>query len=418
MVRRRLGRVAGVLLIAVAVTGCAVVHRHDVLPDVTLGEASFYPTLQAYADAPIVGGNRVDLLLNGVEIFPAMLEAIRSARASINYAQYFFEDGLVARDLAEALAERCRAGIAVNVLLDGVGTLSMPREYEQLMKRSGCHVATYRPVRPWLFHRANKRNHRRLLIVDGQIGFTGGSGVSRKWMGDGRTKNHWRDTDVRIEGSAVEWLQAAFAENWLETTGIAIGGPEHFPGPHGRPGGVDVQVVRSSPRGGSSAMYSTLLIALGSAKRSIRITNPYLLLDERLTTVLLERAQENVSVEVLVPGAIDHNFVREASRASWGRMLEGGIRLYQYAPALLHAKTIVIDSTWTTIGSTNLDPRSLAVNEELNVIVYDRAVARKMDAIFAEDVARSKPVTLEAWKRRGIKARLFETLVAPLRQAL
>jgi cardiolipin synthase len=418
MARGRFRRLAGAVLVAAAVTGCAVVERHDVLPDITLGEASFYPTLQAYADAPIVGGNRVDLLLNGVEIFPAMIEAVRAARSSVNYATYFFEDGLVARDLVDALAERCRAGVAVNVLLDGVGTLSMPREYWHQLKQSGCHVATYRPVRPWLFHRANKRNHRRLLIVDGQIGITGGSGVSRKWMGDGRTKDHWRDTDIRIEGAAVEWLQAAFAENWLETTGVAIGGPKHFPGPNGRVGGVDVQVVRSSPRGGSSAMYSTFLIALGSAKRSIRITNPYLLLDERLTTVLLERAQANVSVEVLVPGSIDHNFVREASRASWGRMLEGGIRLYQYQPALLHAKTIVIDSTWTTIGSTNLDPRSLAVNEEVNVIVYDRRVARRMEAIFAEDVALSTPVTLDQWKRRGIKSRLFETLVAPLRQAL
>src|SRR6185503_9881879 len=285
--------------------------RHDVLPDVTLGEPSFYPTLQAYADAPIVPGNRVDILLNGVEIFPAMLDAVRAARHSINYAQYFFEDGLVARDLAEALAERCRAGLAVNVLLDGVGTLSMPREYEQLMRRSGCHVATYRPVRPWLFHRANKRNHRRILVVDGQVGFTGGSGVSRKWMGDGRTKDHWRDTDVRVEGPAVEWLQAAFAENWLESTGIVIGGPQQFPGPNSPHGAVALQVVRSSPQAGASSMYSTLLLALASAKRSIRITNPYLLLDEKFTTVLLERAQANVSVEVLVPGSIDHNFVRE-----------------------------------------------------------------------------------------------------------
>jgi cardiolipin synthase len=411
-------KVLAAAALTLALAGCAVVHRHDVLPDVTLGEPSFYPTLQAYAEAPIVGGNRVDVLLNGVEIFPAMLDAVRGAKTSINYAQYFFEDGLVARDLAEALAERCRAGLAVNVLLDGVGSLSMPREYWELMKVSGCHAATYRPVRPWLFHRANKRNHRRILVVDGHIGFTGGSGMSRKWMGDGRTKDHWRDTDVRVEGPAVEWLQAAFAESWLETTGVAIGGEQHFPSPDGQPGRVPVQVVRSSPQGGASAMYSTFLIALSSAKRSIRITNPYLLLDDRFTTVLLERARANVTVEILVPGAIDHNFVREASRASWGRLLEGGVRLYQYMPALLHAKTIVIDSAWTTIGSANLDPRSLAVNEEVNVVIYDRDVARRMEAIFAEDVAHSKAVTLEDWKRRGIRARLFEVLVAPLRQAL
>jgi cardiolipin synthase len=237
-------------------------------------------------------------------------------------------------------------------------------------------------------------------------------------MGDGRTKDHWRDTDVRVEGPAVEWLQAAFAENWLETTGVAIGGPLQFPSPNGAVGRVAVQVVRSSPEGGASAMYSTFLIALASAKRSIRITNPYLLLDGKLTDVLLERAKANVSVEVLVPGSIDHNFVREASRASWGKMLEGGIRIYQYMPALLHAKTIVIDSAWTTIGSTNLDPRSLAVNEELNVVIYDRDVARRMEAIFTEDVANSERVTLRSWKRRGIRVRLFETLVSPLRRAL
>ena len=406
-------------MLAATVAGCAVVHRHDVLPDVVLGEAAFYPTLQAYADAPIVAGNRVDVLLNGVEIFPAMLEAIRSARSSINYLQYFFEDGLVARDLAAALAERCRAGVAVNVLLDGVGSLDMPRAYWEDLKRSGCHVATWRPVRPWGFHRANKRNHRRILTVDGHIAFTGGSGVSRKWMGNGRTKDHWRDTDIRVEGPAVEWMQAAFAENWLETTGVAIGGETHFPASNDGPrGGVSVQVLRSSPKGGSSAMYSTLLIALGSAKRSIRITNPYLLLDERFTDVLLERARSNVSVEVLVPGAIDHNFVREASRSTWGRMIQGGIRIYQYQAGLLHAKTIVIDSTWTTIGSTNLDPRSLAVNEELNVVVYDRAFGRRMDAVFVEDLAHSDRVTYEDWTNRGLKARLFETLVAPLRQML
>jgi cardiolipin synthase len=415
---RRRGARPLVLLLAVVLAACTTVHRHDLLPDVRLGEPSFYPTLQAYADAPIVGGNAVEILLNGVEIFPSMLAAIREAKTSVNYAQYYFEDGLVARDLVEAFAERCRAGIGVNVLLDGVGSLYMPKEYQDLMRRSGCHVAIFRPVGPSFFHRPNNRNHRRILVVDGRVGFTGGSGASRKWMGDGRTKDHWRDTDVRIEGPAVEWLQAAFAENWLIATGIAIGGETHFPNPNPSRGSTNVQVVRSSPNAGDSSIYSTFLIALASAKKSIRITNPYLVLDDRFKSVLLERARAGVAIEVLVPGSIDHNFVREASRSSWGELIQGGVRMYQYMPALLHAKTMVIDSVWTTVGSTNFDNRSFALSEELNVIVYSREIARRMEVVFGEDIAHAEPITYAKWKRRPFKSRVFERLVAPLRALL
>lgn len=402
----------------VLVGACTGVRPHVSLPDVQLGEPSFYPTLQAYAGSPIVPGNAVSLLLNGDQIFPAVLEAIRRARTSISYAQYFYEDGEVARDIAAALAERCAAGLEVNVLLDGVGTLFMPAEYRELMTRAGCDVRIFHPVRPWSLHRLNFRNHRRLLIVDGQVGFTGGSGVSAKWMGDGRTDGQWRETDVRVEGPAVEWLQAAFVENWLEVSGRVLGGPAFFPRPAPPQGGVAVQVVRSSPAGGAYAMYTTMLVALGSARRSIRITNPYLLLDDAMTDVLLERVRAGVRVDVLVPGKIDHNIVRQASRSSWGRLLLGGIRLHEYQAGLLHAKTIVIDGVWSTIGSTNLDNRSFALNEELNVIIYDRGVAGRLEEVFAEDLRHSRPVTYDAWRRRGIRARLFELFVAPLRQQL
>jgi cardiolipin synthase A/B len=394
---------------------CARVRPHLSLPEVELGDPSFYPTLQAYAGAPIVGGNHVTILLNGDEIFPAVLKEIRGARESIAYAQYFYEDGPIARAVAEALAERCRAGLKVHVLLDGVGTLLMPVEYQDLMRQSGCQVQAFRPVRPWSLHKANYRNHRRLLVVDGKVGFTGGSGVSKKWMGDGRTKDHWRDTDIRVEGPAVEWFQAAFVENWLEVTGVALGGQAYFPRHNPPRGSVFVQVVRSSPAGGDSAMYTTLLLALASARRSIKITNPYFMLDEAMTEILLKRIQTGVTVEVLAPGAIDHQLVRQASRATWGDLLRGGVRFYEYKPALLHAKTIVIDGVWSTIGSTNLDNRSFALNEELNVVTYDRAVAARLEAIFNDDVAHAEPVTYERWKDRGLKARLVELVVIPLR---
>jgi cardiolipin synthase len=400
-------------------TGCAHVNT-DVskLPDVKLGEAAFYPTLQAYAGAPIVAGNSVRILLNGDQIFPALVTAIRSARTSITYAQYFFEEGSVSDELVEALAERCRAGVAVHVLLDGVGTLKMPGRYRDSLDGAGCQVKTFRPMHPLALRRANNRNHRRILVVDGRVGFTGGSGVSGKWMGNGRTKDHWRDTDVRVEGPVVEWMQAAFVENWMESTGEALGGAAYFPRPHSSRGPVAAQVIRSSPEGGSYAMYSTLLIALSSARQSIRITNPYFLMDDAMTQAVLGQIRRGVTVQVLVPGTIDHAFVRQASRATWGPLLQAGVKIYEYKPALLHAKTMVIDGRWVTVGSTNLDPRSFALSQELNVIVYDRATARRMEEIFAADLAASAPIDYDTWRRRGLKARLFELLVFPLREML
>jgi cardiolipin synthase len=399
-------------------SACARVRPHISLPNLELGDPSFYPTLQAYAGAPIVGGNTVTILLNGEQIFPAVLEAIRAARTSIVYAQYYYEDGAAARAVADALAERCQAGLRVHVLLDGVGTFFMPAELRELISGAGCEVQSYRPVRPWTLHKANYRNHRRLLVVDGKVGFTGGSGVSQKWAGDGRLKDHWRDTDIRVEGPAVEWLQAAFVESWLEVSGVALGGPAYFPRPNPPHGSVPVQVVRSSPLAGETGMYTTLLLTLASARRSIRITNPYFVLDDAMRDVLLDRIRAGVTIDVIVPGAIDHQVVRQASRATWGDLLRGGVRIYEYKPALLHAKTIVIDGVWATVGSTNLDNRSFALNDELNVVTYDRGVAERLDATFRDDLAYSEQVTYERWKRRGVKARLFEWLVSPFRDQL
>jgi cardiolipin synthase len=398
--------------------GCARVRPHISLPDIALGEPSFFPTLEAYAQTPILSGNRVDLLLNGEQIFPAMVTAIRSARQTITYEQYYYEDGPVAREIAEALAERCRAGVGVNVLLDAFGSLSMPDEYRAVMRDSGCHVETFRPIGPFSVWRANNRSHRRLLVVDGRIGFTGGSGVSRKWMGNGRTEDHWRDTDARVVGPAVEYLQGAFAENWLEATGIVLGGEAYFPRPIARGGGTYAQVVRSSPAGGSFAMYTMFLLAIASARRSIFITNPYFVPDRKMADALLEAVRRGVRVVVLVPGAIDHNLVRQASRRGFGSMLRGGIEIYEYKPALLHAKTMVIDGVWSTVGSTNLDNRSFALNDELNLVIYDPEIGRRMEATFHEDLRHSARVDYRKWSSRGVTDRLLELLSIPIREQL
>lgn len=411
-------RLATVGLLLLAVAGCGHVPSYVELPPIEIGEPGFRSTMVAYSGAPVTRGNRVDVLLNGEEIFPAKLAAIRAARKTITLAQYVFEQGDPAADMAHALAERCRAGVKAHVLLDGVGALAMPSQYRDWLTEAGCQVATFRPLTPWTLDRADNRNHRRILVVDGRIGITGGSGTSGKWSGNGKQRGYWRDTDIRVEGPVVEQLQAAFAQSWLEATGVALGGPDYFPPPIAAPDGVDAEVVRSSPAEGSVAMYTTFLLAMASARRSIYITNPYFVPDAKMIETLIQARQRGVRVVLLLPGAIDHNIVRQASRAELGRLLEAGVEVYEYRAALLHAKTMVVDSTWATVGSTNFDRRSFELNEELNVVVYDTGVAKHLEEVFHRDLVRSRRVTYEEWSHRGFLTRLLEILSLPFRALL
>lgn len=419
---RRLRALAGGLLTAVAAlwlgSACNHVQPHLQLPALAMGEPAFQATLVAYTGAAVVPGNRVDILLNGEEVFPAKLAAIREARRTITYAQYVFEEGEPAADTARALAERCRAGVKVHVLLDAVGSLQMPAEYRQWLTEAGCQVEAYRPVTPWTIDRVNFRNHRRILVVDGRVGVTGGSGTSGKWSGNGKQEGHWRDTDMQVEGPVVEQLQGAFAENWLETTGVALGGADYFPRPLPARGTISAQIVRSSPAGGSVAMYTMFLLAMASARRSIYITNPYFVPDDKMIDTLAQAAQRGVRVVLLLPGATDHNLVRQASRSELGRLLRHGVEVHEYRAALLHSKTMVIDSMWATVGSTNLDRRSFELNEELNLVVYDAGIARRLEQVFVKDLEESRRVTYEDWRRRGFIARVLETLSVPFRSQL
>jgi cardiolipin synthase A/B len=401
---------------------CARVQSHFELPALAAEDPSFLPTIEAYTSTAH-GGNSATLLLNGDQIFPAQLEAIRAARQTISYAQYFYVEGPIGREIAEALAERCRAGVRGHILLDGFGALAMPAAYRETMTEAGCEVATFRPLSPLtplgLFGvgRDNKRNHRRMLVVDGQVGFTGGSGVSPKWTGDGRTEGHWRDTDVRVEGPIVSRLQGAFVENWLEATGNVLGGAAYFP-PLPRRGPVFAQIVRSSPEGGSFSMYTMYLLAMSSARRSIHVTNPYFLPDDRMTRVLTEASRRGVRVVVLLPGAIDNNIVRQASRSQFGALLEAGIEIYEYQAGLLHAKTMTIDGIWATIGSTNLDTRSFALNEELNAVLYDKDITGQLEKVFADDLTYSRKIDYQRWRSRGSFHRLLELLSLPVREQM
>jgi cardiolipin synthase len=403
--------------------GCAGPTPVTKIDPMIVGEATFFPTIAAHTDAPIMGGNKIDVLLNGEQTFPAMLKAIRGARKSITYAQYLYQDGAIAYELAEAFAERCRAGLTVKLLLDSHGGGKIPEDIPQLLTDAGCQLEWFRRVRlfqfitPWELLNYNYRNHRRILVIDGTLGFTGGHGVAEEWTGDGRTDGKWRDTDVRVEGPIVQQLQAAFVESWRDTTGHILGGDLYFPALKSV-GKVNAQVVKSSPLGGTYESYMLLLLSITSARKSIHLSNPYFLPDERMQEALLEAVKRGVSVVVLTPGKIDHKLVYWASRRGFEPLLLGGIQIYEYQAALMHAKTMVVDGVWAHVGTTNLDNRSFALNEEINLIAYDRAVAGELEKAFADDLKHSKRLTYEAWKARPWREKFLELFTIPLKEQL
>ncbi len=403
-------------------SGCAKVISVEHIPEIRLGEATFFPTIEAHTDAAIVTGNRIDILLNG-DTFPVMLGDIKAAKSTITFAQYLFEGGTLAKEFAEAFAERCRAGIKADIILDSHGSGSTPAEILSLMRDAGCHVEFFRRVEapsiifPWKLLHYNYRSHRRILVIDGRVGFTGGYGISDTWTGDGRTDKHWRDTNARLEGPVVKFLQAAFAESWLETTAIAIGGEGYFPRlePVGK---VPAQVVSSSPAGGSFQNYMLFLLSINSARKSILITNPYFIPDDVMTEALLKAAARGVNVVILVPGKIDSQLTYVTSRSHYGRLLLGGAEIFEYQASLMHAKTMVIDGIWATIGSTNFDNRSFALNQELNLTVYDVSLARRLEEIFRDDLKYAKKITYAEWNSRSIFERLFELFAFPVKEQL
>lgn len=410
------------LLAGCLVAGCADRPPPLALLDMSTTDRGFQPTLKAFSGAPIVGDNRVTVLLNGEETFPAMLKELRSARRTITFEAYIFHEGEIADQIVEALVDRCRAGVRAAILLDAHGSAGLPPRYVDALRSAGCEIVPeFRPLRPWQLERANKRNHRRIVVIDGRVGFTGGYGIDDTWNGDGRTDGHWRETNVRLEGPVVQQLQEAFLEHWHEATGGLLGGTDYFPYPavEVRDVPARVHVVRSSPLLGNHAMYRVFLQAIRAARSSVLISTPYLLPDEQLTAVLMEAVQRKVNVRVLVPSVERGSGVEYVTQASqrdgFDALVDSGIQLNEYAPALLHTKMMVIDGTWATIGSANFDNRSMAMNDELNVVFYDEAIAARLEAMFAEDLRHSRKITPDVLQRRGWLGRFLGLLTSPFR---
>jgi cardiolipin synthase len=297
----------------------------------------------------------------------------------------------------------------------------MTRENREVLERAGCAFVRFRPLNPLNVRRFNNRNHRRVLVVDGRVGFTGGTGIGEKWTGDGRRPGHWRQTDVRIEGPIVRQLQSAFAENWRDETGVLLAGDAYFPDlPPDPRGGLSAQVVKSSPGGGSTEAFTLFLLALEGARKSIALSSPYFVPDRQIEDALARAVARGVRVSVLVAGEADNlpdRIVRVASRAEFGRALASGVKIYEYRGAMLHAKTVAVDGVWATVGSVNIDNRSFGLNHEGSLVIYDGGIARRLESIFADDLLFAIEVTLEEWRRRGI-GYFLELFVLPVRNTL
>jgi cardiolipin synthase A/B len=324
----------------------------------------------------------------------------------------------VGTTFAEALSERARAGVATHLILDGLGSQKLGQELIDSMRQAGVQVVEFRPIRWYTLDRVNHRTHRKLLVVDGRIGFTGGLGIADLYLGHAQDKDHWRDGQFRAEGPVVGQFQAAFLDNWIETGGALLHGTDYFP-PLDSAGGAWAQAVHSSPGGGTENLRLMILLAIASARRTILIANPYFVPNTLAVDMLVAARRRGVSVEIVVPGAItDAGLVRRASRAKWGPLLEAGVRIYEYQPTMYHNKLMVVDDYWVSVGSTNFDNRSFRLNDEANLNVFDEAFAQQQVEVFDQDRARSKEVTLDQWRSRPITERLEEMVAWMLRRQL
>jgi cardiolipin synthase len=367
---------------------------------------------------PILPGNKIDPLHNGDEIFPEMLAAIRGAEKTITFETFIYWSGSIARELTRALAERAQAGVKVHVLLDWFGSKKMDEELIQGMRDAGVQVERYHPIRWYNLDRINNRTHRKLLVVDGRLGFTGGVGIADEWLGHAQDPDHWRDNHYRVEGPVVAQMQAAFTDNWMKTHSQVLHGDDYFP-PLEEKGDCEAQMFKSSSTEGSESARLMFLFSLAAARRTIYIGSSYFVPDDLSVETLIEARQRGVQVEIIVPGRhIDAKLTRKASRSRWGRLLEAGIEIYEYQPTMFHCKIMIVDEIWVSVGSTNFDNRSFRLNDEANLNLIDRDFAATQIETFRMDKARCRQITLEAWRRRPMKEKVLEHAAGLLRSQL
>ena len=375
----------------------------------------FCSSIVGATGVPYLRGNRLEIFNNGDEFYPVMLQAIREAKHSVTVEAYIYWAGETGQKFAQALADKSRQGIKVKLLLDAIGAASIGEEILQTLKAGGCQIAWFNPIRWYSLGRFNNRTHRKSLLIDGCIAFTGGAGIADHWWGNAQDPEHWRDIQIRLEGPAVLPLQTGFAQNWLETTGELVTGFEFYPPPK-EVGSVELQTILSSPETGASSVRIMYYFGIVCSRRLIYIASPYFVPDQAAIDTLTEAKKRGVDVKIMVSGIYnDNSMVRRSATRLYGQLLEGGVEVYEYNRTMLHHKIMVVDGVWATVGTTNFDNRSFAHNEENNVCFFDPPSVQKLRSTFEEDLHQCERITIVTWRRRGAWAKMQE-LVASLLQ--
>lgn len=372
------------------------------------GSPEFGRLVETMTGSPVRSGNRVEVLRNGCEFFPRMLEAIASAQRSVDFSSYIYWPGAITERFTEAFVERARAGVEVNVVLDGWGSSKVGPDLFRRLERGGVRVAFFRPPRWYTLGKLNNRMHRRLLVVDGTVGFAGGVGIADVWTGDAADPDHWRETQVRLEGPAVHELLGGFLENWTEAVGDVVG-PAHYPALDAVAGGVDVQVTRSSPSAAGTAAAKLFYAAIVGARTRLWLTTAYFTAGRAFMEALGAAAGRGVDVRLLLNGTnIDKKPVRHTAHRSYRNLLEAGVRIFEYQPTMLHAKVLLVDEDWANVGTSNFDHRSFSLDPELNVSFQDATVVAELERQFLEDLEVSEEIDLGRWKARPLRKRVVE----------
>jgi cardiolipin synthase A/B len=392
---------------------------YEIDTELEVGSEDFLHAAEALTGAPISEGNEAELLINGDRIFPAFLDTIASAQRTLNVQTYVYWRGEIAGEVAGAIRDRAREGVRCNVILDALGAAKMERSLIREMESAGVRVILFRPPKPYAIRRIANRTHRRLLIADGRVGMTGGVGIASEWTGDAQGPDHWRDTHVRVRGPVVRGMQGAFAENWLEATGEVLAGEGYLPELEPVADGGPMQLVRSSAKVGDTNAEALYYLAISSARRAIELTAAYFVPRPAFTEALCSAAERGVEVRILVPGPeIDKALVRVAGRAAYDELFEAGVRLFEYQPTMLHAKSLCVDGVWSAVGTVNFDNRSFQLHDEVALCVWDERFAGKLSEAFEHDLERSEEFDSARWRRRGPVQRAGEAATTVLRREL
>lgn len=413
----------GCLLLLSFFSGCTTSYygrgiQYQIEPQYAVGDPQFIRSMGNLVGPPIIGGNHVAGYNNGDQIFPAMLAAIRGARKTINFETYLYWSGDIGREFAKALTERAKAGVKVHVLVDWIGSRKINSSLITQMREAGAEVEKYNPLVWYNLPRINHRDHRKLLIVDGKIGFTGGAGIADIWEGNADSFDHWRDMMFRVEGPAVAQMQAAFMDNWVKTNSRVLDGEDYFP--ELQPAGNHLaQVFFSSPRDGTESVRLMYLLSIAAARKSIRFSASYFVPGHLTTEEIVDACRRGVKVELIVPGAkTDQPLVRHASRSKWGPLLEAGVKIYEYQPTMYHCKMMIVDGLWVSVGSANFGNRSFRLNDEANLNILSADFAAEQARVFEADKTKAHEVTYDEWKKRSLWKKILERLTAPFRSQL